>query len=427
MSIPLFLIVASTYAKVQILEPSELHPHPVFLNDEMPKIADNGCYKPFSGTADKRREPFDLGDEPFYHGYELVDHVPDAFDIRNVDGRNLATPQAQQHMPVYCGGCWAFGTTSAIADRFKYYRQGAWPEIELSVQSLLNCGKFAGSCSGEGGADALTYMFAKEFGFVDTTCLVQTGSGMPCTDITRCMNCDPPNADEGWVHGKCYPSPMYKTYHVKAYAYLPANEPDAPPMVDQMKAEIFARGPISCQIGAEQMETYSGGILTVPAPESGEIDHIVTVSGWGREDGVEYWIVRNSWGTSWGENGWFRVEMHKNVMNLESGCSYGVVEWPPRVHTVPADRMVFTNGFPAEIPAWLALMEDSHHVYKDKDEFDFDNLMKSVEEQKQEMRKPNPMAGFAFKVNPDGVGYVETSDKVDMDSFKYVVDVASGI
>lgn len=103
------------------------------------------------------------------------------------------------------------------------------------------------------------------------------------------MNCDPPNADEGWVHGKCYPAPKYKTYHVKAYSNLPVEKDDAPGMVEQMKAEIYARGaqilcpryisagPISCQIAAAPMERYLSGILRTPPAESGEIDHVVSV------------------------------------------------------------------------------------------------------------------------------------------------------
>jgi cathepsin X len=60
--------------------------------------------------------------------------IPDNYDVRNISGRNFAGINRNQHIPHYCGSCWAMAGASALSDRFKVARHGAFPDIDLAPQ-----------------------------------------------------------------------------------------------------------------------------------------------------------------------------------------------------------------------------------------------------------------------------------------------------
>ena len=183
---------------------------------------------------------------------------------------------------------------------------------------IVNC-RAGGSCNG--GDPVGVYEYAYLHGIPDQTCQIYEAKNLDhkCTDTDICRDCKgpAPDADKDGQEN-CWPVLNYKKYFVSDYYSFAGAE--------KMKAEIFQNGPISCGIDAtDNMHNYQGGIFSekkaVPM-----INHIISVAGWGydEESKTEYWIVRNSWGTYWGEKGWMRIKMHSDNLAIETDCNAAI-------------------------------------------------------------------------------------------------------
>lgn len=193
-------------------------------------------------------------------------------------------------------------------------------EVVLSPQVVLNCDLEDSGCHGGDQLNAFRYIH--DHGVPDEGCqrYEATGhdTGNLCRPIDVCQNCLP---DKG-----CFAQPKYQKYYVSEYGTTLGEE--------QMKAEIFARGPIACSVAVtDEFEAYTGGIFD-DKTNTTATDHAISVVGWGEENNVPYWVVRNSWGTFWGENGWFRLIRGINNLGIEGECAFGVPKddgWPTTV------------------------------------------------------------------------------------------------
>jgi cathepsin X len=255
--------------------------------------------------------------------------LPADFTWADNKGTNYLTSIRNQHIPVYCGSCWAMGSTSALADRWNI-KQGPekLPQIMLSVQNVISCGNDETSCGTcNGGDDGPVYQYAKNYGIPHESCSnymavnTKCNANDPITDKNKpgCYTCSPGRKG-------CTAISEYDKLFVSDYGKCTG--------YTSMKQEIFKNGPISCGIDAtDKMEAYTGGIYSEKGAES--IDHIISVVGWGVDASTkdEYWIVRNSWGEPWGESGFMRIVTSENTgpagtanNAIERECAYAIVD-----------------------------------------------------------------------------------------------------
>ena len=259
-------------------------------------------------------------------------NLPESFSWNNINGLSYLTPNRNQHIPVYCGSCWAFASVSALQDRVKIKRQGFGPDIVLSPQHVLNCIDDGSSCHG-GEVDSVYRWLSG---------LSETGQGLSyedaqpyqaCSsesDAQLCrvidLTCKPINIartcgsfdQEG---GECKGLKKYPFVSISDYGVIRGHK--------SMQQEIYHRGPIACGVDAMPLLNYRGGIID---KKGDEIDHVVEVVGWG----TDHWIVRNSWGSYWGENGFVRIAF--GALKLEEECTWATVKdytAPERHNQVP--------------------------------------------------------------------------------------------
>eukprot|EP01113_Clastostelium_recurvatum_P051349 TRINITY_DN995_c0_g1_i1.p1 TRINITY_DN995_c0_g1~~TRINITY_DN995_c0_g1_i1.p1 ORF type:complete len:293 (-),score=58.37 TRINITY_DN995_c0_g1_i1:76-954(-) len=266
------------------------------------------CVTAYTSCVQRSATPSSRVVSPVPATYIDAETLPPAYDWRNVNGSNYCTVSRNQHLPQYCGSCWAFGSMSALSDRIRIQRKGAFPEYDLAPQVLLNC--LNGSTCHGGDASA-AYEYVHQKGISDETCAPYEAQDYQCTPENICKNCGFDLSDPSKL---CKAQPTYLLHYVDEYGQVQGEGP--------MMAEIFARGPIACGVAVTPaFETYTGGIFN-DTTGAETVDHVISVVGWGAQNGVNYWIVRNSWGTFWGENGWARVVRGTNNIAIESGCDW---------------------------------------------------------------------------------------------------------
>jgi len=263
------------------------------------------------------------------------DDLPSNLDWRAVGGITAVKDQGE------CGSCWAFGATAELEAFVKIY-YGV--DTDLSEQQVVSCNPYGADCGG-GWSTAAYYVF-EHWGAVTEDCHPYLAA-------------DPPEAP-------CLQSDLHRYGFVTGYNYI-AND------VEQMKAAL-QYGPICTSIDAsDEFEAYSGGCYDVPG---GWTNHLVLIVGYDDRscDGAGAWIIKNSWGGSFGENGFIWVQygagsVGTNVTQLEYEAPPVeiIIENPLGYEDLYGDQLAEiawrTNGGAASaVDIWLGTEGQCHEV-----------------------------------------------------------------
>ena len=204
--------------------------------------------------------------------------APSSYDWRNYNRVAAVKDQGS------CGSCWAFST---VANLEGLYAAKKGVIKTFSEQMLVDCDTSDSGCNGGLMEYAFTWL-KNNGGIMFDSDYAYTGRKSTCRK----------NASK------------YADFKVTGYKKLGSSSSTWSPVDEgQVRDFLYETGPLAIALNADPLQTYSSGILDLSSarcPTSG-INHAVTLVGYGTSGSTDYWIVKNSWGRSWGESGYFRI------------------------------------------------------------------------------------------------------------------------
>lgn len=208
--------------------------------------------------------------------------------------QNIVTPVKNQ---MQCGSCWGFAATGAL--------EGQWAKasgnlISLSEQNLVDCSSSFGNqgCNGGWPNSAFDYII-NNGGINEEACYPYTAMEDTCNYDETC-----------------------NTANMTSYTTIPYGREE------ELSQLLYTKGPLAICIDAGQpdFQSYAGGVYDNQNCRPDGINHAVLVVGYGTEAGKNYWLIKNSWGSSWGENGYIKIaKTGKNLCGVATLASQPII------------------------------------------------------------------------------------------------------
>jgi len=231
----------------------------------------------FRNMTKGRKDKLFGGEPRAYKLSAMVNDIPSDKDWRD---ESVVSPAKDQGA---CGSCWAFSAAETFESHLAIETKAAVQK--LSPQQIVSCAPNPDECGGTGGCQGSTQPLAFQY---TKTAGLTTEESYPYTAET----------------GTCDTSKITPVAYNTAYTVLPMNDYTA------LMDAVANVGPVAISIaaGGFAFQVYGGGVLS--NCNDYVMDHAVQLVGYGTDAGKDYWLVRNSWGGSWGENGYIRMQRY---------------------------------------------------------------------------------------------------------------------
>ena len=211
--------------------------------------------------------------------------LPEAIDWRT---KGVVTPVKNQGQ---CGSCWSFSSTGAMEGQYAL-KKGKL--LSFSESQIVDCDTADSGCGGGLSTDAFAYVIANG---------IESEQSYPYVPL-----------DEKCAYNKFKVAAQFRNYTTVTGGEI------------GLQKAVATVGPISVAIDASSslFQLYKDGVFFDPSCSQTELDHAVLVVGYGTTtNGTDYWLVKNSWGATWGDNGYIKMARnHNNNCGIATQPSY---------------------------------------------------------------------------------------------------------